>query len=207
MKFAMFDPLASQLDHWTDIQSVLEFVLCRSLEMCEADFGNVQLMNWQAGHLEIKAQRGFHKEFLNFFDRVKLGGTSACARALGNRRSIIVEDVMEDPQFLYCRAIVRRAGVRAVQSTPLASSSGAIVGIVSTHFTECHRPTEIQMRSIADAAQSAADAIIHIRANGSHVDRVKNSIRSLQESRDAIARADSLLSGAANYFAAPKSKV
>jgi hypothetical protein len=50
------------------------------------------------------------------------------------------------------------------------------------------------MRCIANAARSAGDAIIHIRANGSNVDRVKNSIRLLQESRDAIARAECLLS-------------
>jgi hypothetical protein len=70
-----------------------------------------------------------------------------------------------------------------------------IVGILSTDFVKYHRPKEVQMRSIADAVLLAADAIIQIRANGDgHVDRAKNAIKSLLEWRDAIARADCLLS-------------
>ena len=31
-----------------------------------ARFGDVQIMDWKAGYLEIKAQQGFQEEFLNF---------------------------------------------------------------------------------------------------------------------------------------------
>jgi hypothetical protein len=55
--------LVENLHRVDNVQSVIRSVLERSLAICHCDFGNVQLMNWQAGHLEIKAQRGFHLEF------------------------------------------------------------------------------------------------------------------------------------------------
>jgi GAF domain-containing protein len=71
---------------------------------------------------------------------------------------------VELPQFIPCLKVVQRAGVRAVQSTPLVSSNGVLVGIVSTHFPTPCRPTEIQMQRTKEAAQLAANAIIFHRS-------------------------------------------
>lgn len=129
-------------------------------------------------------------------DRQAVEDGSACVRALRKRDPIIVEDVLLDEQFVPCRAIVARAGIRAVQSTPLISTSGALVGVVSTHFPASHRPTELQMLAIAEAARGAANAIIHVRANdcADLSARRHNSLELLVQSRAAIARADELLS-------------
>lgn len=99
-------------------------------------------------------------DFLNFFKRVYVDDVSACARALRKRSSIIIDDVTADQQFTPCRDILAQAGVRAVQSTPMVSSSGALIGILSTHFPTPHRPTDIEMRNLRHAAHLAADAFI-----------------------------------------------
>jgi len=119
-------------------------------------------MNWHGGFLEIRAQCGFHDEFLNYFERVKFGDGCACARALERRESIIIADVTRDPVFRPCLAIMQNAGVRAVQSTPLVSRYGAFVGVLSTHFADVHRPTDVQIRAASAAARSAADAIVRL---------------------------------------------
>jgi GAF domain-containing protein len=160
----MLVSMTEQLRRCSDIQSTLECLLGRTLELTSARFGDVQIMDWKAGYLEIKAQQGFQGEFLNFFERVRFMGTSACARALLSRDSVVIEDIVVDQQFAPCLEIVRRAGIRAVQSTPLISSSGALVGMVSTLFPTPHRPTDIQMRAIKEAALLAANAIILFRA-------------------------------------------
>jgi hypothetical protein len=36
----------------------------------------------------------------------------------------------------------RRSNIRAVQSTPLVSRSGQLLGMISTHWREPHQPTE-----------------------------------------------------------------
>ncbi|HKS60552.1 MAG TPA: GAF domain-containing protein [Xanthobacteraceae bacterium] len=157
---SMLHAMAEQLRRCGDVQATLDWLLGSCLELTCAEFGNVQIMDWKAGHLEIKAQRGFHDEFLSFFNRVKYRDGSACARALLHRDPIVVEDVVLDREFVPCLKVVQRAGVRAVQSTPLVSSSGALVGIVSTHFPTPYRPTDIQMQRTREAAQLAANAIV-----------------------------------------------
>jgi GAF domain-containing protein len=189
----MADRWVERLRLSTDVQSVLHCLLERSLEICQSSRGNAQLMNWDCGYLEIKEQRGFDDEFLNYFERVGLGGSSACAQALSGHDCVVVEDVTLDPRFATCSAILRRAGVRAVQSTPLVSASGALVGVLSTHFPTPHRPTGSQMNALRAATSSAADAIIRLRAAGHNAGRVQRSLKLLDECRHAILRADKVL--------------
>src|SRR5262249_49541708 len=162
----MLDPLSEKLRYGRDPHSLAGCLLHEGLMLSQARFGNVQLMNWKNGCLEIEAQSGFGDEFLNFFKQVYFADVSACARAFRKRSSMVIEDVTTDQQFAPCCEILTRAGVRAVQSTPMISSGGALVGILSTHFPILHRPGEIEMRNLRHAAQVAADALILIRVNG-----------------------------------------
>lgn len=175
-----------------DVQSVLDCVLVRCLQICGACHGNVQLMDWEAGQLVIKAQYGFQDDFLNFFERVKAQDGTACARALDSPGSIVVEDVLVDKQFLPYRQVMTRAGIRAVQSTVLRSTSGALIGVVSTHFPVCHRPSAAQMRAIGDAARAASNTVIRLRSrtDSNIARRVEDSRKLLQASRDTLERLD-----------------
>jgi GAF domain-containing protein len=184
--------LFGQVQKCADIQSVLNCVLDQSLELSGTCFGNVQLIDWRSGYLEIKAQRGFRSEFLNFFERVEFDHASACARALRNRNTIVIDDIMADKQFAPYREIACRAGVRAVLSTPLVSSSGAALGVLSIHFPIVHRPTDMQVRGMIEAAGLAANAIIRLRAINGKI--VPNALDVLQQSREAIIAAEKLLS-------------
>jgi hypothetical protein len=69
------------------------------------------------------------------------------------------------------------------------------MGILSTHFAISHRPGEIEMRNLRHAAQVAADALIFIRVNGGSSSDAINASRTLiQNSQDALKRAEKLLS-------------
>jgi GAF domain-containing protein len=191
----MFDTLTERLRRCRDVQSVADCLLQYGLQLSHTRCGNVQLINWKKGYLEIKAQLGFSDEFLNFFQRVSFADSSACARALRNRNSIVIEDVNADRQFAPCWGILDRAGVRAVQSTPMVSSNGALVGILSTHFPERHQLTDIEMRKIRRAsAHVAADALIALQANGQPADTLIRLSRGLLDgSRRAIEHAETAL--------------
>jgi PAS domain S-box-containing protein len=53
----------------------------------------------------------------------------------------------------------RRSNIRAVQSTPLVSRSGQLLGMISTHWREPHQPTERALWRLDVLARQAADLI------------------------------------------------
>jgi GAF domain-containing protein len=174
-----------------DAQSVLNLALAEGLRLSEAELGNIQLMDWDAGCLEIVSQHGFGDEFLTFFKKVTIGGGSACARALRGRQPIIIEDVMSDVAFASCRTIACSAGFRAVQSTPMVSSSGALIGMLSTHFPSPHRPSDATMAALKALAGTTANAIIRSRSRMSDVKSIiARSVERLEDSYQLLASSD-----------------
>jgi GAF domain-containing protein len=193
---AMPHLLIQQLQNCSDLQPVLDRLLLRSLEMTGAALGNVQLMDWKTGYLTIAAQHGFNSDFLSFFYRVKAEDGSACGRALRQRSTISIDDVLLDQEFAPCRDIALEAGVRAVQSTPLISSSGAFVGVLSTHFSVPHRPSHREMHAIEEAGVLTANAIIQHRSRDLGTDGYSSKEAGderIRKSREALARSYGLL--------------
>jgi|GraSoiStandDraft_16_1057320.scaffolds.fasta_scaffold196236_4 hypothetical protein len=164
MQLGHTDVVIERLRSCKDVPSVVNCLLERSLELVNTTLGNIQLMDSKTGTLEIAAQRGFHPDFLNFFRQVKTQDGCACGRVVRYREPTIIQDVMLDEEFAPYRKIALRAGFRAVQSTPIISSSGAFVGVVSTHFPTSHRPSNDQMALIKTIAQHAADQIVRHRS-------------------------------------------
>ena len=130
-------------------------------------------------------------EFLTFFKKATIGGGSACARALRGRQPIIVEDVMSDVAFASCQTIACSTGFRAVQSTPMVSSSGAFVGVLSTHFPSPHKPSDMTMAALKALAGATANAIIRGRSSMSDVNTIiERSLERLEDSYRLLALKD-----------------
>lgn len=121
--------------------AALEEILDEAIRGCGAVRGNVQVFNAPRRGLEIVAQRGFTRQFLELFDLVTPAGpsTSACARAFRLGRRVMVADVLADPDFAPYVAMAKLSGFQAVQSTPILLD-GRVVGVLSTHFEQ---PTEL----------------------------------------------------------------
>jgi len=129
----------------TELQPLLEELLTSIISLQNADFGNIQLYNPESHALEIVAQRGFQQDFMDHFRSVRDDG-SACGRAMQRRERIIIEDVQTDPDFEPHRQVAASAGFRAVQSTPSLTRTGELLGMISTHFRQPHRPSEHELR-------------------------------------------------------------
>jgi GAF domain-containing protein len=93
---------------------------------------------------------------------------------------------MSDEEFAPYRKIARRQGFRAVQSVPLVSSGGEIVGVLSTHFPLVYRPTEMQMDALRGAAEWAANAIILRRVCAQAVGDLGTDAETIINTRKAI---------------------
>jgi putative methionine-R-sulfoxide reductase with GAF domain len=120
-----------------------------------AEFGDVQLPF--DDELVIVAQVGLGAGFLKAFKRVGCDDGTACGRALRERKTIVIADVETDPEYEQFRPDARAAGYRAVQTTPLFTSTGELIGMVSTLFAHVHQPTDIEMETLQRYSVCAAD--------------------------------------------------
>jgi PAS domain S-box-containing protein len=145
-----------------DFSRLLEEILNAAIGITNADMGNIQLV--EAGALKIVAQRGFDARFRDFFSAVH-DGRSACGAAMQDGRRVIVEDVLTSPIFAGTSAleIMLAGNVRAVQSTPLVSRSGRVLGVFSTHFRKPQRQNERELHMLDLLARIAADLIEHMQ--------------------------------------------
>ena len=148
-----------------DLNGCLREILNVAMEICGAAKGNIQLRDSESGKLKVVAQRGFDEPFLEFFNTDAAAGASACGVAFDSHQRVIVEDVLESEIFTgnSSLAIVRDAGVLAVQAVPLISSTGKPLGVISTHFTERHRPSEQELRLMDLLARQTADYLERIQ--------------------------------------------
>jgi PAS domain S-box-containing protein len=156
--------LSSRLWKMESLREGLDEMLAATIELLGADFGNIQILDPQRRVLLIEAQRGFQKEFLDFFREVSADDGSSCGRALRTGERIIVKDVETDPDFAPMLHIVRAAGYRSVQSTPIIGRHGRPLGMISTHFRAARRPSENEFRLLDLYVRQAADFIEQKRA-------------------------------------------
>jgi PAS domain S-box-containing protein len=143
----------------TTVEEVLLAILDMAIDVTKADFGIIQLLDSKTMTLHIAAQRGFPQWWIDYWETVPEGRlTGGTTLQQGSR--VIVEDVESSPIFSPADLdMLRKAGVRAVQSTPLVSVSGQWIGMLSTHLKHAGRPDEHTLSLLDMLAHEAADII------------------------------------------------
>jgi C4-dicarboxylate-specific signal transduction histidine kinase len=165
----------------TELPAALEEALTATIEIQQADFGNVQLYNPESNVLEIVAQRGFNPQ-LEYFAKV-VHSSAVCGHPQQSRSRVVIEDVEIDQQFAPHRHIASAAGFRALQSTPLFSRGAEVLGVISTYFRRPHRPSERELRLTDLYARQAAEMIERKRTGDerarliAHIDRLTHAGR------------------------------
>ena len=136
---------------------VFDDLLDEAIAVTRADMGNVQLFHASTSLLRIAASRGFDAAFLLYFGVVDGSSHCACGAALRNADRIVVPDIEQSPIFAGNESgeVLRYAGVRAVQSTPIVASDGKLMGVISTHWHTARVPGTDELNRL-DAAISRA---------------------------------------------------
>jgi PAS domain S-box-containing protein len=113
-------------------------------------------------------------------------------RKLASGHRIIVEDVTKSEIFVAepALAVMLQAGARAVQSTPLVSSAGATLGMVSTHFRRPYRPADRELQLIDLLARQAANYLQRRKS--------EEALRALDRGR--LSRAEALTAAGEERF-------
>lgn len=105
----------------------------------------------------MAAQKGFQEDFLKFFGNVR-DDASSSGLAMHQKKQIIVEDVLTSNLIgETAQKVSLDAGVRGLVSTPLLSSKGDLLGILTMHYARPGPPGERQLRLLNILMRQAAD--------------------------------------------------
>jgi len=174
---AKLQEVSTRLVQTSDPAALLLEIVDAAIAVTGADMGNIQLLDHASGRLRIVASRGFDRPFLEFFDTVQ-EGHAACGMAMQIHERVGVEDVVDSPLFRDSPAldVLRAAGVRAVQATPLFDRRGRVVGVLSTHYRAPRQLADRDRRLVDLLARQAADLIERANAEQSllEADRAKD---------------------------------
>ena len=113
------------------------------------------------GHLELLCSRGLTPETQGSWHWVAPTAATSCAAALKIGRRAVVPDYEAWDEMAGTEDLLafRRAGIRSAQTTPLLSRDGRLLGMISTHWTKPHQPTERDLSLLDILARQAADLL------------------------------------------------
>ncbi len=150
--------LSSKLLDSEGLAPLLQEVMNAAVAVVGADKGTLQLL--ESGSLRIVSHCGHAQPFLDFFSEAEKQ-TSVCGAAMRQSERVIVPDIETSPLFAGSEslAVLREAGVRAVQSTPLFSRNNTLLGVLTTHWSAPYVPDEHDLWRLDLLGRQAADLI------------------------------------------------
>ena len=159
---------STHLIHGGEIEGLYQQILAAAIAIMRSDMGSLQMFHPDRGELQLLAWKGFDPASAAFWEWVRPDSGSTCGVALRTEKRVIAPDVetfdpldgTEDLQAY------RKSGIRAVQSTPLVSRPGKVVGMISTHWRHPHHPAEGELRLLDVLARQAADLIERSQTEG-----------------------------------------
>ena len=153
--------ISAALIEENDVHALFDKVLESAAAIMRSDFASVQTVDENEDALRMLAWRGFDQEFGRIFELNRRDTRTSCSVARQTGQRVIVPDV-ETCAFIAGTPALedhRRTGIRAVQSTPLISRNGKLVGMLSTHWRNPHQPSERDLRLFDILVRQAADLV------------------------------------------------
>ena len=145
-----------------ELEPLLQRIMDAAIAIMGADRGTLKLV--EGDSLLIVAHHGHQRPYLDFFNSAE--GRVSVAEAMQCGERAIMEDVESNPFFVGSPslAVLREAGVRAINSTPLRSRNGALLGMLTTQWSVPHVAAEHDLWRVDLLVRQAADLIEHHRA-------------------------------------------
>lgn len=153
--------ISTQLIQSNSMDSLYRQLLDAATTIMRSNAASIQVFYPDRGRLRLLAWKGFHPESAAFWEWVDADSSSRCGAVFSADQRVIVPDIetcdfmVGTPDFdAFCQS-----GLRAMQSTPLLSRTGRMLGMISTYWHEPHQPAERDLRLLDVLARQAADLI------------------------------------------------
>jgi PAS domain S-box-containing protein len=161
--------VATQMINVHGTEALYEQILDTLTAVLHSDFASIQMLypeRGRYGELRLLGHRGFSREAFERWEWVRPDTRTTCGEALRTGRRVAVPDV-RNCEFMSGSVDLEgylSGGIRAVQSTPLVSRSGCLMGMVSTHWRDIHEMSSGELCTLDVLARMAADLIERSRA-------------------------------------------
>jgi GAF domain-containing protein/nitrogen-specific signal transduction histidine kinase len=149
--------IGQELNASLDLEHILNLVLTEAVRATNATHGNVNLMNWELGALEVRTTLGFSQEELAQREISLALGRGIISRAAQSRQPVVVDDVTLDPDYV---AVVPET--RSELAVPIIHL-GIVVGVINLESPHVGGFTEAHLEFLEAVAAQAAVAINNAR--------------------------------------------
>jgi CheY-like chemotaxis protein len=151
--------LVNLKNHDNYVDNFYNLLVDSAMKVMNSDLASIQLFCNITQQLKLIASRNFHPRSIEFWQTVSAASGSVCGEALRKQTRITVKDV-ETIDFAKDElGVFRVSGIRAVQSTPLVSRQGKLIGMISTHWKEQRQFSEKDFKFFDAFAELATDII------------------------------------------------
>lgn len=166
-----------------------------AISITGSQFGTMQLLmpagdaSGHGGELKLLCSRGLPPEAVGFWQWVSPAAHSSCTAALKSGRRAVIPDFETWDQIAGTEDLLafRRTGIRSAQTTPLLSRTGALLGMISTHWAYPHQPSERDLRLLDILARQAADLLDRTLAEEALREREQTLARTCETLRETEA--------------------
>ncbi|MCS4249580.1 ATP-binding protein [Pseudomonas sp. BIGb0164] len=150
-----------------DLEALYGKIVDAAVSITGSQFGTMQLLcpeghpSGHGGQLQLLCSRGLPPEAVGFWQWVSPMAYSSCTMALQLGQRAIIPDFEEWPDIAGTDDLqaFRNTGIRSAQTTPLLSRDGRLLGMISTHWSTPHQPSERDLRLLDILARQAADLL------------------------------------------------
>jgi signal transduction histidine kinase/ActR/RegA family two-component response regulator len=145
-------------------QALYDKLLDAAVVVMRSEFASMQMLypeRGERGELRLLASHGYDLHAAKFWEWVRTDSSCTCGIAMQTRQRAVASDVRASEIMAGTpdQANALRMGMFAMQSTPLISRTGKLVGMISTHWKQTHTPAERDLRLLDILARQAADLL------------------------------------------------
>lgn len=150
--------------HGNNIESLYKRIAEVAAIIMNSQFSTIQLLHPDGetiGKLRLTAATGFTPEAEEYWKWIYEHSFSSCGEVLRRGQRVIIPDYSIEPfmQGAPTLQVFLDGNLHAAQSTPLFSRSGKLLGLISTHWSYPHTPSQQQLRLLDLLARQTADLI------------------------------------------------
>ncbi len=165
----LLQSVSAELISEQNVDALYQKLVNAAVGIMRSDFASMQMFypeRGARGELRLLASHGFNEEAQRCWEWVSHETASSCGEVLRSGQRVVATNVE------LCEFLVRMgglqaylaAGIRSMQSTPLISRSGELVGMISTHWRKAHEPSERDLRLFDILVRQAADVVERMNA-------------------------------------------